>query len=71
MKLFLVLDASLFEDPESVLIEMSELIEFQDQGIGPNDGWVFMERNSRLICKKNVQDLKNTFPSSPFQHVNI
>ena len=60
-----------FEDLHSVLIKMNELIEFQVQGIGPNDGWVFMQRNSRLVCNSIVKDLKNSFPYSPFQHIEI
>ena len=35
---------------------MSELFEFQGQGMG------FMESDSRLICKRIVKDLKSTFP---------
>ena len=30
-----------------------------------------MVRNSQLICKQIVKDLKNTFPYFTFQHVNI
>ena len=50
---------------------MAHLIEFQGQGIMPDWGNVFMDRDNHSICREIVKDIKNSYPFSPFRHVKL
>jgi len=49
-----------YEEVNTISIEIVNLIEFQGQGIMPDWGNVFMDRNNRSICREIVKDIKNS-----------
>ena len=59
------------ETPEDISIEMQDLVEFQGQGIAAEDGFVYADIKGKKICDEVLYDLKNTYPYSPFRHVNV
>jgi len=50
---------------------MQDLVEFQGQGIAAEDSFVYADIRSKKISDEVLYDLKNTYPYSPFRHVNI
>jgi len=51
---------------------MAQLIEFRGQGIMPNWENILMDRDNHSICReiiKNVKNVKNSYPLSPFRQI--